>query len=130
MANPTIGKIQLSRTQQRIGFLDQDRVVTRVQHYSVIKENELVQYAAQSAHIPESALRNACRAVRQAVEYFVQNGHHVNLGKFGFLGIHINAKAVRTPEEVSASLIRNIRLQYRPSQEIREVMNNVSITNA
>lgn len=120
-------RINLKKNRQRIAVIDEQRYVTRVDRYSTISEKEVVAYAAQSAHVPASSITNATMAIRQAIEYFVINGHHVNLGKFGFLGIGIKAKSAYTKQDVSADLIDRLYLRYRPSTEVKELLGSVEL---
>lgn len=120
-------RINLTKKRQRLAVIDEQRYVTRVDRYSTISEKEVVAYAAQSAHVPASSITNAALAIRQAIEYFVINGHHVNLGKFGFLGIGVKAKSAFTKEEVSADLIQKLSLRYRPSVEVNELLGSVEL---
>ena len=89
-----MGHIKVKGTMQRVAMFDDERVIGHVVRYSVIKEDELVSYAAQSSHIPESTLLASTLAIREAITYFVLNGHHVDLGKFGIFGIRSKQKAV------------------------------------
>lgn len=120
-------RINLKKNRQRIAVINEQRYVTRVDRYSTISEKEVVAYAAQSAHVPASSITNATMAIRQAIEYFVINGHHVNLGKFGFLGIGIKAKSAYTKQDVSADLIDRLYLRYRPSTEVKELLGSVEL---
>lgn len=122
-------RINLNKKKQRLALLDQERYVTRVDRYSTIGEKEVIAYASQSAHVPASSITNAALAIRQAIEYFVINGHHVNLGKFGLLGISVKAQSAYTKADVSADLIKRLKLTYRPSKDIRELMAQVELRN-
>lgn len=122
--------VNLRKTRQRVAVVDEQRYLTRVDRYSTIPAKEVVAYASQSANIPESSITNAALAIRQAIEYFVINGHHVNLGRFGFLGISIRAKSCFTKSDVSADLIQQVKLRYRPSTEVQALIDSVELKNA
>lgn len=122
-------RINLNKKRQRLAIVNAQRYVTRVDRYSTISEKEVVAYASQSAHVPASSITNATMAIRQAIEYFVINGHHVNLGKFGFLGIGVKAKSAYTKQDVSADLVEKVGLRYRPSTEVTELLGSVELKN-
>ena len=107
---------------QHVAVMDSNRVVGRAVRYSTVKGDQLVSYASQSSHIPESTLRACTLAVREAISYFVLNGHHVNLGKFGILGIRSKQQSAVDYEQVSASLVKRITIGYTPSVEIKQAL--------
>ena len=122
-----MGQIKVKGKMQRLAVINDNRVVGRVVRYSTVKGNELVSYAAQSSHIPESTLLACTLAVREAISYFVLNGHHVNLGKFGTFGIRTHQKAVTDAEEVSAELVKRITIGFTPSAEIKKAIAAIHI---
>lgn len=122
-----MGAIKVRGKMQRVACIDSNRVVGRAVRYSTIKAEELISYASQSSHIPESNLRACTLAVREAISYFVLNGHHVNLGKFGFLGIRSKQKLASDYEQVSSSLVRRVTIGYTPSVEIKQAIDSIKI---
>lgn len=121
------GKINVKVKSQRVAIIDENRFLTKVSRYSTIPSRQVVAYAAQSANVPESSITQAALAIRDAIHYFILNGHHVNLGKFGILGIGIKSKAAVSPEEVSADLIERFKIRYRPSTQIQELVDKVEL---
>ena len=121
------GKINLKVNSQRVAIIDENRFLTRVSRYSTIPSKEVVAYAAQSANVPESAITQAALAVKEAIRYFILNGHHVNLGKFGILGIGISASAAVSSEQVSKDLVKKLKISYRPSTEIAKLIEQVQL---
>ena len=112
---------------QRVAMFDENRVIGHVEHYSVVKGDELVSYAAKSAHIPESSLIACTIAIREAISFFVLNGHHVDLGKFGIFGIRSKQKAATDAEEVDVSLVKHLTVGYKPSTEIKKGIAGIRI---
>ena len=117
-----MSKIKVKGKMQRVAVMNSNRVVGRAVRYSTVKGDQLVSYASQSSHIPESTLRACTLAVREAISYFVLNGHHVNLGKFGILGIRSKQQSAVDYEQVSASLVKRITIGYTPSVEIKQAL--------
>ena len=122
-----MGAIKVRGKMQRVAILDDNRVVGRAVRYSTVKGDEVVTYAANSSHVPESTLRAACLAMREAVAYFVLNGHHVNLGKFGILGVRTKQKSANDAEQVSAKLVQKMTVAFTPSQEIKNALSSLRI---
>ena len=117
-----MSKIKAKGKMQRVAVMNSNRVVGRAVRYSTVQGDQLVSYASQSSHIPESTLRACTLAVREAISYFVLNGHHVNLGKFGILGIRSKQQSAVDYEQVSASLVKRITIGYTPSVEIKQAL--------
>ena len=122
-----MSQIKVRGKMQRIAVINENRVVAKAVRYSTVKQDELTSYAAQSSHIPESTLRACTLAMREAISYFVLNGHHVNLGKFGTFGIRTLQKAVTDAEEVSAELVKRITIGFTPSAEIKKAIAAIHI---
>ena len=51
-----------------------------------------------------------------AISFFVLNGHHVDLGKFGIFGIRSKQKAATDAEEVDVSLVKHLTVGYSHRQ--------------
>lgn len=125
MAN---GKINLKVNSQRVAIINENRFLTRVSRYSTIPSSQVVAYAAQSANVPASAITQAALAVKDAIRYFILNGHHVNLGKFGILGIGISAQSAISHQQISPELVRKLKITYLPSTEIKALIEQVQLT--
>ena len=122
-----MGKIKVRGKMQRVAVIDDNRVVAHAVRYSTVKGDMLISYAARSSHIPESTLLACTLAVREAISYFVLNGHHVNLGKFGILGIRSSQKSATDAEEVNASLVKRVTIGFKPSVEIKNAIAQMHI---
>ena len=122
-----MGKIKVRGKMQRVAVVNDNRVVAYAVRYSTVKGDELISYAARSSHIPESTLLACTLAVREAISYFVLNGHHVDLGKFGILGIRSSQKSATDAEEVNASLVKRMTIGFKPSVEIKNAIAQMHI---
>ena len=122
-----MGNIKVKGKMQRVAIINDNRVLARAVRYSTVKQNELVSYASNSSHIPESQLTACTLAIREAIAYFVMNGHHVDLGKFGILGARTLQKAATDAEEVNAKLVHRVSISYRPSVEIKQAISAIRI---
>lgn len=123
-----MGVIKVKGKMQRVAIMDANRVVARPVRYSTVKGEELVSYAAQSSHVPESTLTACTLAMREAIAYFVLNGHHVDLGKFGILGVRSRQRSAEDAEEISSRLVRSMTIGFTPSKEIKEAIAQIRIT--
>ena len=123
-----MGNIKVRGKMQRVAVINQNRVLARAVRYSTVKQNELVSYAASSSHIPESQLRACTLAIREAIAYFVLNGHHVDLGKFGYLGVRSKQKHANDAEQINTNLVKRVTIGYTPSVEIKNAIAQIRIT--
>ena len=117
-----MGQIKVKGKMQRLAVVDDNRVVGRAMRYSTVKGDQLVSYASQSSHIRESTLLACTLAMREAISYFVLNGHHVDLDKFGILSVRSKQKAVDDAEQVNADLVTHLTVGFTPSKEIKEAI--------
>lgn len=122
-----MGSIKVRGKMQRVAILNDNRVIGRAVRYSTVKADEVVTYAANSSHVPESTLRACTLAMREAVAYFVLNGHHVNLGKFGILGVRTSQKSANDLEQVNAGLVKRMTVAFTPSVEIKNAIAQLRI---
>ena len=120
-----MSKIKVKGKMQRVAVMNSNRVVGRAVRYSTVKGDQLVSYASQSSHIPESTLRACTLAMREAISYFVLNGHQVNLGKIRYLGVHSKQLSAVDYEQVNASLVKSMTIGYTPSVEIKQALASV-----
>lgn len=122
-----MGQIKVKGKMQRVAVINDNRVLGRAVRYSTVKADEVTSYAAGSSHIPEATLRAACLAMREAIAYFVLNGHHVDLGKFGILGIRSKQKSATDAEQVKADLVSRVTIGFTPSVQIKEAIAGMRI---
>ncbi len=73
----------------------EQRLVTSAERYSTIGTDLIVARVAQTAGIKEATVRSAILGAKEAVRYFVMNGHSVNLGHFGNIRLSARLPAGR-----------------------------------
>ena len=78
-----MGIIRLSSKIQKV--LTNDRMVTRNIRYSTIGSDLIIARCSQVANVKPATVRSGILGLKEAVCYFVVNGHHVNLGKLCIL---------------------------------------------
>lgn len=76
-----MGKIVL-KTQNRV-VAGQERITTSKVNYSTIGSDLICARVAQTANIKVTTVKSALLGIKEAVRYFVCNGHSVNLGPMG-----------------------------------------------
>lgn len=121
-----MGEIKL-QTATRASF-GAVRAVTSQIRYSTIPSDLLIARVAQTANIKESTAKAAILGFKEAIRYFVMNGHSVNLGKFGYLKAGVQAQSVAQAKQVSAELIKGVKVAYTPSKEIKAELASINFT--
>ena len=122
-----MGQINLKGNVQNV--FGKQRLVTRAERYSTIGSSLIVARVAQTAGIKEANVQKAIMGIREAVRYFVLNGHSVDLGDFGGIRLVAQGKAVATKAQVSRYLLRGIKILYSPSKKVRNTLENINFTS-
>ena len=73
--------------------------------YPTIKSKDLLAYAANAANVPLANIECCVQGLIEAINYFVLNGHAVQLEGLGSFSPRINSKTTQNPDEVGAELI-------------------------
>ena len=85
----------------------------------VVKGNDLVAYAANAAHVPESTIRMAKEALFQAIVYYCTQGHPVEIPNLGTISVGLRTKTVRDEDDLNADVIRQKYLRWFPKKELQ-----------
>jgi len=64
-------------------------------------------------------------ALLQLLPKHIAEGRIVRLGDFGSFGLTISSEGAATEGEVSASLIRNNHIRFRPGREVKRVLDTI-----
>ena len=100
----------------------------------VIKGDDLVAYAAQAAHVPESTIQMAKDALFDAITYFCSNGQNVQVPGLGTFGAETTVKTVKTADgldgDEAKKTIRNKRMRFWPKADVAAMgrLGNVTLT--
>lgn len=115
------GVISWFKRQARLGFREGKPVVYKAQvvRGPVVKGDDLIAYAANAAHVPESTVRMAKDALFQAILYYCANGHPVEIPGLGSIGVNIRTKVAKSEKDLSADNIMQKYLRWYPKKEIR-----------
>ena len=89
----------------------------------VITSEDIIAYAAQAAHVPESYLVMAQEALLDAIYYFCVNGHAVQIPNLGTFSVTLNSKVVPTAEEANAESVTHRRLRFYPKRRLKAACN-------
>ena len=121
-----MGNIVLQTQSRNVN--GEERLTTSRVNYSTIGSDLICARVAQTANIKVTTVKSALLGIKEAVRYFVLNGHSVNLGPLGIIGVSVSADTVAKASQVHRNLIRGINYSYRPSTEIKGHLANIKFS--
>lgn len=121
------GQIRVLFGLQYLAVVEENRFVGHVDNYSEISVNDIIAYAAKAVSIPESNIRMALESVFDALNYYVTEGHAVELPGIGIFSFGIKGKATYSAADAakSAQLVQRKRILFRPNKDIVTMLDNV-----
>ena len=121
-----MGQIVLQTKQTTVN--GEERIQTSRVSYSTISSDLICARVAQTANIKVTTVKNALLGIKEAVRYFVLNGHSVNLGPLGIISVSVSADSVAQAKQVNRNLLRGLTYSYRPSTQIKEELANIKFS--
>ena len=125
------GQINIGYKARRIGFNDTEKLVGQASRYSTIAYDAIVAYAAKAAAVPESSIEMAMEALFDAMNYFVLNGHSVQIPNLGTFSIGVRAKSTGSEAEFTADFSKNLRginIRFLPDPDLKAMIANTAIS--
>ena len=124
------GQVNIGYKAQHIAFNNTEKLVGQADRYTTIDYASVVSYAAKAANVPESSVEMAMEALFDAMNYFVLNGHSVQIPNLGTFYITVNVKTAATEAEFTANFKQNLRrvnIRFRPDPELKAMIASTSI---
>ena len=124
------GQININYAPRNIAILNKEALVGQADRYSTIEYKAIVAYAAKAAAVPESSIEMAMEAIFDAVNYFVLNGHSVQIPNLGTFSIGVRAKAALNEVEFTNQFSQNLRgiqIHFLPDAELKQQLASMSI---
>ena len=125
------GQINIGYKARRIGFNDTEKLVGQASRYSTIAYDAIVAYAAKAAAVPESSIEMAMEALFDAMNYFVLNGHSVQIPNLGTFSIGVRAKSTGSEAEFTSDFAKNLRginIRFLPDPDLKAMIANTAIS--
>lgn len=125
------GQVKIGYQGRRLGFDGSERLVGQANRYSTISYQAIVAYAAKAAAVPESSIEMSMEALFDALNYFVLNGHSVQIPYLGTFSLTVRAKSATSEAEFSnnfAQNLRNVKVNFLPDSELKSLIASTSIT--
>lgn len=127
------GQINIGYKGRRIAFNGQEKLVGQADRYSTIPYAAIVAYAAKAAAVPESSIEMSMEALYDALNYFVLNGHSVQIPYLGTFSLSVRAKSSESEAEFTnnfAQNLRGVRLNFLPDSDLKAMIASTAISTA
>ena len=125
------GQVIIGFKVRRIGYNDTEKLVGQAHRYTTIGYDAVVAYAAKAAAVPESTIDMAMEALFDAMDYFVLNGHSVQIPNLGTFSLGVSAKSTGSEAEFTADFSKNLRgikIRFLPDPELKAMIANTAIS--
>lgn len=94
--------------------------------YTTFNQDSFVKMAAEDAGITEEQMNAALKAYQSQFRQLLLNGHSINMGSLGTFRLSMSAKTVENADDLTAELIRRLRVIYTPSVQIKDGMKAIN----
>lgn len=124
------GQININYKPRNIAILNKEALVGQADRYSTIGYEAIVAYAAKAAAVPESSIDMAMEAIFDALNYFVLNGHSVQIPNLGTFSVGVRAKGALTEQAFQSDFaqnLRNVKINFLPDPELKQMLSSTAI---
>ena len=119
------GIVNIDYRGRVIGLNNSEKLIGHAVRYSTIAYAAIIAYAAKAAGVPESSIAMAMEALFDAMNYFVLNGHSVQVPNLGTFYISVRVKSTTTEVEFTSNFAQNLRsvcIRFRPDSELKQMI--------
>lgn len=85
--------------------------------------DQLAEEIAYSTTLTDGDVLNAIRALVKQIKQHIREGRIVRLEALGSFQAQLSSSGAGSAEEFTPALIRGIKIQFRPGNSIREILN-------
>ena len=101
----------------------------RPRRLHTIESRELAEFAEQDSQIDRARVEYIMASVVKQIKEMVLNGHKVELGDLGVIGLTCQGTGSERQEDVSVKKnVKGLKVTFRPSLYLKEKMTRVSMT--
>ena len=98
-----------------VGTNPGEKYIAVISRNGIMSEEQLIERIAGASSLAENDILSALRALQNVITEETMNGRTVVLNQLGIFTPYLRAKAMDTAEEVDASTIRGIKVNFRPN---------------
>ena len=101
----------------------------RPRRLHTIESRELAEFAEQDSQIDRARVEYIMASVVKQIKEMVLNGHKVELGDLGVIGLTCQGTGSERQEDVSVKKnVKGLKVTFRPSSYLKEKMAHVPMT--
>ena len=104
------------------------RIYASAKHEASINLESLAQQIAKRCSLTSTDVNAALHALMEIVPDELLEGKIVTLGQLGSFCLSVRSEGVETPEQLSRSAIKGLKIQYRPGKELKKKLRMVEYT--
>ena len=127
------GQVNIDYKGRRIAFSNSEKLVGQAVRYTTIPYAAIIAYAAKAAGVPESSIALAMEAMYDAMNYFVLNGHSVQIPNLGTFSICVSVKTSTSESEFTSNFAKNLRrvyIRFLPDPELKAMIASTAINTS
>ena len=107
------------KTKVSVNGVSEDKYVARMRQELNIGLDQMAEMIEKKSTVSRGDIMGVLSELETTACWMLENGHPVTLGLFGTFYPSIEAKAMDTPEEVTASSIKRFKCIFKPSMFFR-----------
>ena len=100
------------------------------QHERKIELDELATSVADRCSLRRSDVHGVLIALMDIIPVELGKGSIVNLGTLGSFFVSVRSDGAETAEEITASMVKRLKIQYRPTKELKKQLRLIDISCA
>ena len=103
------------------------RYVMQPELYMALAQKKVIKEAALRSGVSQGVMQACWDAAGEVIKAWATEGHSVALPGLGTMRFGLRSKAVAKVEDVKSGLIKNRRIVFTPSVELKDELKNTSI---
>ena len=98
-----------------VGANPGEKYIAVISRNGIMSQDQLIERIAAASSLAENDVLSALRALQNVITEETMNGTTVQLNELGIFTPYLKAKAMATAEEVDASTIKGIKVNFKPN---------------
>ena len=104
------------------------RFVLNTNLYNKLSDSKVIEEAALRSGVSKGVMKACWDAAGEVIKSWATEGHSVAIPGLGSMRFGVRAKSCASVDDVSTSLIKSRRVIFTPSVDIKNALNNTSIS--
>lgn len=93
-------------------------------------EDDVAEVSTRNTTIARHELKGSLEVLSESVPSMLLGGNSVRIGKMGTLRLSFGSEGVENIDDFDTSMIRNMKIIFTPSKELKEALQNPTFENA